>query len=154
MTYFYLLTFHSIFRWLVFLSLIWSVVNSFQKLRTNKSFTKGDNALRHWTATLAHIQLVIGIILYIKSPIVKQFWNHSSADTSFEILFFSLIHIGLMILAVVMVTIGSALAKRKLEDREKFRTILLWFSLVLLIILIAIPWPFSPLAQRPYLRTF
>jgi hypothetical protein len=28
----------------------------------------------------------------------------------------------------------------------------LWFTAALLLILVAIPWPFSPFAQRPYLR--
>jgi drug/metabolite transporter (DMT)-like permease len=153
MNYFYLLTFHSIFRWVVFLSLIWAIVNSYLKLRSEKFFSKSDNALRHWTATFAHIQLIIGVILYIKSPIVKQYWKNSlTAGVSFEPVFFSIIHIALMILAVVVLTIGSALAKRKLEDSDKFKTILLWFGLALLIILVSIPWPFSPLAQRPYLR--
>jgi hypothetical protein len=59
-----------------------------------------------------------------------------------------------MILSVVLVTIGSALAKRKQTDREKFKTILIWFSIVLSVIFIAIPWPFSPFANRAYLRTF
>jgi len=139
----------------VLVLLILSIVNSFLKLKSDASFSKSDNALRHWTATFAHIQLVIGVILYIKSPIVQQFWKHSdSGNGSFETAFFSLIHIALMILAVVLVTIGSALAKRKSEDREKYKTTLIWFSLAVLIIFIAIPWPFSPLAQRPLLRSF
>jgi hypothetical protein len=71
-----------------------------------------------------------------------------------EAVFFGLIHITLMVLSVVLVTIGSALAKRKQTDREKFKTMLTWFSIVLLIIFIAIPWPFSPFANRNYFRTY
>jgi len=37
-------------------------------------------------------------------------------------------------------------------DKEKFKIMLLWYGIALIIILIAIPWPFSPLANRPYLR--
>jgi len=58
-----------------------------------------------------------------------------------------------MLTAIVIITIGSALAKRKKTDKEKFKTMLVWFSAALLIIFIAIPWPFSPLANRPYIRT-
>jgi hypothetical protein len=59
-----------------------------------------------------------------------------------------------MFVAIVLITIGSAKAKRKSNDTQKFKTMLIWFSIALLIIFIAIPWPFSPLANRPYIRTF
>jgi hypothetical protein len=57
-----------------------------------------------------------------------------------------------MIMAIIIITIGSALAKRKSSDKEKFKTMGLWFSIALIIIFIAIPWPFSPFANRPYFR--
>ncbi|MNL07331.1 hypothetical protein D3C87_1280040 [compost metagenome] len=116
-------------------------------------FTKTDNAVRHWTATIAHIQLIFGILIYVQSPIVKYFWkNFNAGIENPEIAFFGILHILLMLSAIVLITIGSALAKRKLNDSDKFKTMLLWFSLALIIIFIAIPWPFSPLANRPYFR--
>lgn len=66
--------------------------------------------------------------------------------------YFRYIHITLMFLAVVIITIGSAISRREQEDKMKFQTILAWFGAALLILLIAIPWPFSPLAGRPLLR--
>jgi hypothetical protein len=59
-----------------------------------------------------------------------------------------------MITSVVLVTIGSALAKRRPTDKEKYKTMLIWFSITISIIFIAIPWPFSPFANRPYFRSF
>jgi hypothetical protein len=59
-----------------------------------------------------------------------------------------------MTVAVVLITIGSAMAKRQQTDHGKFKTMALWFLLGLIVILIAIPWPFSPLANRPYIRHF
>ncbi|WBV57440.1 hypothetical protein PFY10_03155 [Chryseobacterium daecheongense] len=144
---------HSIFRWLVLISLIYSIFRAYKGYRSNSKFSKTDDSVRHWTATIAHIQLFLGIILYSKSPIVSYFWkNFKVAKDTGDLLFFGLIHISLMLISIVMITIGSALAKRKETDKDKFRTILLWFGVGLLIILIAIPWPFSPLANRPYFR--
>jgi hypothetical protein len=57
-----------------------------------------------------------------------------------------------MLIAIVLITIGSAVAKLKTVQENKFKTMLIWFSIALVIIFIAIPWPFSPLANRPYLR--
>jgi hypothetical protein len=153
--YQHLLVFHSIFRWLVLGSLLLTIYKAYTGYSQNRPFSKGDNSLRHWTATIAHTQLVIGIILYIKSPNTQYFWrNFSEAINYFDTTFFALYHFLLMLTSVVLVTIGSALAKRKPTDKEKFKTMLIWFSVTLLVIFIAIPWPFSPLANRPYFRLF
>jgi hypothetical protein len=57
-----------------------------------------------------------------------------------------------MFAAVTVLTIGSAMAKRQNNQQQKFRTMLVWFIFALVIIFIAIPWPFSPLAKRPLIR--
>lgn len=150
-----LLFFHSIFRWLVLASLLYALFSAYRGYKSNKAFTKTDNSIRHWTATISHIQLMIGFTLYFISPIVKYFLaQKKEAIQHLDIAFFGFIHISMMLVAVVVITIGSALAKRKPTDKEKFKTILLWFSVALLIIFSAIPWPFSPLANRPYFRAF
>ncbi|MFP3590765.1 hypothetical protein [Chryseobacterium sp. SIMBA_038] len=144
---------HSTFRWLVLLSLISSLYIAYKGYFSNNKFSKTDDSVRHWTATIAHVQLILGITLYSQSPIVKYFWNNfSTAKESFDLLFFGLIHIFLMLFSIVLITIGSALTKRKETDKEKFKTMLIWYTIALIIIFIAIPWPFSPFANRPYFR--
>lgn len=150
-----LLALHSVFRWLVLASLLFSVYTAYTGFTQRKPFSPTANALRHWTATIAHVQFIIGIILYIKSPTIRYFWsNFKEASAFMETIFFGLVHIALMFISVVVITIGSALAKRRATDTEKYKTMLLWFSITLLLIFIAIPWPFSPLAERPYIRSF
>ena len=145
--------YHSIGRWVVLLSLVYAVYRAYRGFRLNVQFSRTDNAVRHWTATIAHVQLITGITLYTQSPVVRYFWrNFKEAVHDPETAFFGLAHIILMLAAIVLITIGSALAKREGTDREKFKTMLLWFSISLVIIFIAIPWPFSPLANRPYMR--
>ena len=144
---------HSILRWLVLGSLLYSIFRAYKGFFTQSLFTKTDNSVRHWTATIAHIQLIFGILLYVQSPIVKYFWkNFAAGIQNSEFVFFGMLHIFLMLSAIVLITIGSALAKRKANDNDKFKTMLLWFSIALIVIFIAIPWPFSPLANRPYFR--
>ncbi|MDH6253765.1 cytochrome bd-type quinol oxidase subunit 2 [Chryseobacterium sp. H1D6B] len=144
---------HSSFRWLVLLSLLYAVFRAYKGYSSKSVFSKTDDSVRHWSATIAHVQLILGITLYSQSPMIKYFWkNFNTAKESFDLLFFGLIHIFLMLVSIVLITIGSALAKRKETDREKFKTQLIWFTTALIIIFIAIPWPFSPLANRPYFR--
>lgn len=149
-----LLALHSLLRWLVLAFLLYSIFRASVGLIYNKTFSKTDNAFRHWTATVAHIQLIVGILLYTRSPIAKAFWTtNGSASANRDILFYGIIHISFMLTALVLLTVGSALAKRKSADREKYRTILVWFTVALIIILLAIPWPNSPLSYgRPYFR--
>jgi hypothetical protein len=148
-----LLIAHSIVRWLLLLLLLYAVYKSYAGYVKNKLFSKTDNAIRHWTATIGHIQLMIGMILYLKSPVVKSYWKYRRDQVlSYDFTFFSLIHIALMFAAIIVLTVGSAMAKRQGSDRQKFRTMLMWFIFALVIILIAIPWPFSPLAKRPLIR--
>lgn len=151
-----LLFLHSIIRWLLLISLLYSILNGFSKYLKRAVFTAFDNKIRHWTATFAHLQLMIGMVMYFKSPAAAQFRavGYTAGSRINEPFFFGLIHITMMITAVIIITFGSAFAKRQQTDQKKFRTMLLFFTIALLIILAAIPWPFSPLAQRPLLRNF
>lgn len=151
--YIFLLFLHSIVRWFVLVSLAVAIYRAAKGWLGNKVFTKFDDTIRHTTATISHVQLTIGIILYSISPIVKYFWgNYTQSIGDPDISFFGFVHMLCMVSAILVITIGSALAKRKATDREKFKTMFIWFSIALFIIFIAIPWPFSPLAARPYLR--
>ncbi|PTS97456.1 hypothetical protein DBR11_17065 [Pedobacter sp. HMWF019] len=146
-----ILPIHSLVRWLVLLSLIYSITLSARAYFQGGQFSKSDDSVRHWTATIAHIQLILGILLYTKSITVKTFF---SGNQNMESFFFGAVHISSMLIAIVLITIGSANAKRKKDSKEKFKTMLIWFSIALLIILLAIPWPFSPLAHRPLIRNY
>lgn len=146
---------HSLLRWLVLLSLFYALFRAYRGFSRRLVFSKTDNSVRHWTATIAHLQLIAGMVLYIQSPVTSYFWrNFGEAIRQVNTTFFGLVHISLMLIAIVLITIGSALAKRKADDRDKFKTMLIWFGIGLFVILLAIPWPFSPWAARPYLRTF
>ncbi|WP_245987169.1 hypothetical protein [Maribacter vaceletii] len=142
-------------KWIVLIVVVIAIINAFKGYYKNSTFSKINNSQRHWTATIVHIQLMLGVSLYVQSPIIKYFWNNfNQASKNFDNLFFGLLHIFLMLVAIAVITIGSAKAKRKQEDRDKYKTIMVWFTIGLILILIAIPWPFSPLASRPYLRIF
>lgn len=148
-----LILLHSSFRWLVVISLLIALYIATTGYFQKRTFTKTDNAIRHWTATIAHIQLMVGMLLYFESPLTAYFQkNFSTAKESPELVFFGAIHALFMLIAIVVITIGSALAKRRGSDEEKFRTMLVWYSIAFLIIFLAIPWPFSPFVNRPYFR--
>jgi hypothetical protein len=153
--YSFLLVLHSLFRWAVLMNLLIAIYRAYQGWLTDRPFTKVDNLLRHTTATVLHIQLSLGMCLYFISPIVDYFLhNFSEAVHMREIRFFGMEHITMMVIAVVLVTMGSIVAKRRTTDQQKFKTMAIWFTVGFVIILTSIPWKFSPFTSRPYFRTF
>ncbi|GAB4040700.1 hypothetical protein [Spirosoma gilvum] len=155
MIYPILLVVHSALRWLVLGSLLTALGTSYSGWLRGRTYQRVDQTLRVLATSIAHTQLLVGFYLYSLSPIVSYYWKFSpNASQSPEFRFFSLIHIGLMFTAVVIMTIGSSKAKRQPTAQEKFKTTAIYFTITLLLILIAIPWPFSPLATRPWLRSF
>ncbi len=150
-----LLPYHSLFRWLVLISLVFAVYKAYDGWRNKRTFSKLDNRVRHWTATIVHIQFTLGLILYFSSPLVDYFLNHFSEAVHLRSYrFFGMEHSLVMFLAVIVITIGSAKAKRKSSDQDKFKTMAIWFGIGLLLILSSIPWPFWPFESRPWIRAF
>ena len=150
-----LLALHTLIRWLVLIGLVVAIYRAHQGWRGNLQFSKIDNRVRMGATAVLHTQFVLGIWLYFISPIVDYFLhNFSVAVHMREIRFFGMEHITMMVVAVTVVTMGSNLSKRKSADREKFKTMGIWFGIGLLIIFFSIPWKFSPLISRPYFRLF
>lgn len=150
-----LLALHSLVRWLVLASLIFAMLRSYRGWLGQGEFSRLDDSVRHWTATIAHIELVLGLGLYFISPITEYFLhNFKDAVHLREIRFFGMEHSLMMLIAIVVITVGSAKAKRQQAGPKKFKTMAIWFSIGFLIILSSIPWAFSPLTSRPNFRPF
>lgn len=151
--YYYTLLLHSYTRWAVLFSLLFALYRGFSGRATGRAFGKTDDRARVLAVTFSHLQLVIGFVLYFISPVANYFWSGGSAgNASLEIVFFGLVHMALMTTAIGVLSVGSALVKRASSDHKKFSTLTVYFSIALLIVLLAVPWPFSPLAARPWFR--
>lgn len=150
-----LLPVHSLVRWILLFTLLYSWIRSAVALFKHSSFTRQDNLLRSITSGVSHLQLIIGLVLYFRSPVTTYFRTQTaSAIANPDIAFFGLYHITFMVLAVLSITIGASKAKRDSLDAGKHRQIFRWFGVAVLLILLAIPWPFNTFGARPYLRTF
>ena len=96
----------------------------------------GTSKIYLFALIATHVQLVLGFILYFWSPKV----NFSMMKDAFY-RFYSVEHITGMIIAIVLITIGYSKAKR-MNTAKRHKTVLLFYSLGLLLILASIPWPF------------
>jgi hypothetical protein len=153
--YLLVLATHSLIRWFVLVSLMFAIFWGYRGWLLKKPYTKFDDRVRHITATIAHVQLIIGLWLYFISPIVAYFlYNFSTAVQNRQVRFFGMEHVTMMLTGIVLITIGSSKAKRKTTNQEKFKTMAIWFTIALLVILSSVPWSFSPLVSRPLFRPF
>lgn len=150
-----LLTIHSWFRWLVLLSLVYTLSRSYHGLIRERAFSLFDNIARRATVGIVQTQFLIGLALYVFSPMVRYFLeNFGTAVHERNARFFGMEHITMMFIAVAVISAGSVKVDKNQTDRGKFRLIVIWFSVGLLIIFLSIPWEFSPFTRRPYFRTF
>lgn len=152
-TMYYFILLHSVLRWLILAALLWAIFKAVEGRLVNGPFQRSDRIVVSAASILSQIQLVLGFCLYLWSPVVQAFWAERSLRWN-DSLFFALVHFGLMAISIVLITIGSALAHREKDDLLKFKVVFKYYCVALLIILLAIPWPFSPLAQRPLIRGF
>jgi NADH:ubiquinone oxidoreductase subunit 2 (subunit N) len=130
---------HSGLRWVVLGLLVYAIFNA---LRKKDFYTKSDRLVNMFAMVSLHIQLVIGLILYFTSVKVSfvEGWMKNQL-----LRFYGMEHILLMIIAIVLVTIGHAKAKRASEPSKKHKTILLFYAIGLILIIASIPWPFRQL---------
>ena len=56
--------------------------------------------------------------------------------------FFGMEHFLMMVIAIVLITIGRKKAEKATDALVKHKKIVVWYTIALLIILLAIPWPF------------
>jgi hypothetical protein len=119
-------------------------VKAWQGMKGNKTFTAGDRKLVLMTVITAHVQLLVGLLLYMSSPIVNSALQDMGAAMKDKALrFWAVEHISVMIIAVILITIGNALSKRAATDAAKFKKLFTFFLIGLLIILVTVPWPFQ-----------
>ena len=130
---------HSGLRWIVLILLILALVKALSGWMGGKNYTEGDRKMALYALIATHIQLVLGIVLYYISPKVSF---HEGFIREPVHRFFTVEHLAMMILAVVLITVGYSTAKRVGESLAKHKRIAIWFGIGLLLMLISIPWPF------------
>jgi hypothetical protein len=137
-----LLHLHNVTRWLVLLAALYAIIISVRGLLANKTWTKSDQRAGLIYSSILALQLVIGIILYIISPVVQSgLRDMATAMQNSQIRFFVVEHFTLMILAVIVGQLGYSLSKRAATDKAKFTRSSIGYVLATVLVLFGIPWP-------------
>lgn len=129
---------HSGLRYIVLLFLVIAIVNAIANLKSDK-YEKKDKMINLFSMIFLHIQLLIGLVLYAISDKVN-FSSQTMSETTYR--FFTVEHILLMVVAIIFVTLGRKKAEKQTIPALKHKMILRYYGLGLIIIFVAIPWPF------------
>lgn len=134
---------HSFLSYVVIGGLVVSIILALIGHFSGKPFTDRDRKLALIGLIPAHLQWVIGLVLYFISPLgISNLTVEAMSNSMLRL--YTLEHPVMMILAVVLITIGFARAKRLDEPRKQYRSIWVFYLIGLVFILSRIPWAAWP----------
>ena len=133
---------HSYWAYLVLIILIIAVINAIAGLRSKREFQAKDLRISLFTLIASHIQLIIGLIAYYMSDaytLMKEVGMGEVMKNS-ELRKPLVEHPLLILIAIALITIGFSKHKKKESDAAKFKTIAVYYTIALVLILAVIPW--------------
>lgn len=133
--YNFLLQAHSGFRYVVSVLLILAVVIAIAGWLGKSSYSEGNRKLNLFTLISAHIQLLLGLALYFVSPFVQ--FNKDTMRND-DLRYWTVEHITMMIIAIALITIGHSKSKKALSPVAKHKSIAVFYTIALIIILLAV----------------
>lgn len=142
MLYSILQNLHSLWAYFVLFILVYTIVNTWLGKLGNKDFAAKDLRASLFTLILAHLQLTIGLIMIFMSPFfaAAQELGMGGVMKDSILRLYLVEHPLTMIVAVTLITIGFSKHKKKATAGEKFKTIGVFYSIALVLILSRLPW--------------
>ena len=133
---------HSYWAYLVLLVLIVALLNAVMGLTSKKEFTAKDLRISLFALIASHIQLIIGFIAYYTSDyyLIMREAGMGEVMKNSDLRKILVEHPLVGIIAITLITIGFSKHKKKTTDSAKFKTIAVFYTIALLLILSRIPW--------------
>ena len=132
---------HSVLRWVVLSLFVVTLVKAWQNHQL--SFTPGQTKLGLFTMISMHIQLLLGLALYIIKGWASMLCQPGVMEST-VMRFCTLEHFVGTLLALSFGTFGYSLTKRASSDDMKRKRQLRYSGIALLLIVASVPWPFRP----------
>ncbi len=142
MLYGLVLALHNVVRWIVLIFGVLAIFSAYRGWFGGRTWTELDRRFGVFFGSAMDTQLLLGLILYIfLSPLTTAMLrNFSLVQSNSQIRFFGIEHILLMVVAVALVHVGSVMSRKPTDDVAKHRTAAIYYSLAVLVVVIAIPW--------------
>lgn len=142
---------HSIIRWAIVILGIVAVYRAARGQSNHKPWTLTDNAISLGFTSALDLQLLIGLVLFLFSPITVLAIHELDLALEARVLrFWTFEHPILMVAAVVLAHVARVRIRRHTEPNRRHRAVMVFIGLALLLVLAGMPWPFLPYG-RPLL---
>lgn len=134
---------HNILRWPVLIMGFWAIYLAFTGVTGKRNWEIKDNKAGMWFVLFCHIQLLLGLILYIYLGKYSIFSNMAEGMKNAETRYWGMEHFMGNVIAIALIQYGRIASKKGLTDLAKHKKALIWFSVGMLILLLNIPWPWK-----------
>ncbi len=133
----FLLFLHSLLRYGVVITVAAAGLLHLRGWLMQRPILNGERMWAILAVVFCHVQLVMGLILYAMN---FQGYMAMGGETG---RFWKMEHLGTMVIAIALVTIGRVSSKRANEEPVKQKRVAIFYLIALALILWAIPWPFT-----------
>jgi hypothetical protein len=142
----FLIALHNLLRWVWVLAAVLTLGFAVFGWLQKRAYTSTDRMLGITFVSLMDLQLLVGGILYVIGE-----WGFAafSKGGGMQALYFAVEHAPTMLVALVVAHIGSARVKRAADSVARHRLSVIFYTIAVLLVLVAIPW-----TTRPLLRGF
>ena len=134
---------HSYWAYATLLIIILATLNALKGLFSKGEFKHKDFRISLFALIVTHIQIIVGLFLFIYSPNAMGAIKSSGMGSVMKdaaLRFSTVEHPLMMIIAVVLITIGYSKHKKKEDSNAKFKTLAIFYTIALLLVLSRIPW--------------
>ncbi len=128
---------HSGLRYVVLLLIVLALIQALTGWFGGKNYTEGNRKLNLFAMISAHVQLLLGLVLYFVSPL-PQPGNMGAAMKNEITRYWTVEHAVMMILALVLITIGHSRSKKATNATDKHRAVAIFYGLGTIVIIVAI----------------
>lgn len=139
--YLALLHTHNLTRWIVLIAAVVALALALMGRFGKQPFGKQHRIANLVFVSSMDLQLVLGLLLYFVSPLIRSgLADMGAAMGDAALRFFVVEHAFYMIVAVALAHVGSVMVRRAKDDGAKHTRTLIWFGLSLVVVLAGIPW--------------
>lgn len=137
-----ILQLHSYWAYITLLAVLVAVISALLGLWSKNKFYNKDLRIALFALIAVHIQLLIGLAWYFMSPSYQFLKQNGMAIAMKDSLvrLHAVEHPLVVILATILITIGFSKHKKKEKSVTKFKTLVIYYGIALVLILSRLPW--------------
>lgn len=132
---------HNFLRWIILAAAVYAIISAYIGMAKKTEYTKANRIGGIVFTSSLDLQLLLGLVLFGVSPFMKAaMQNMGESMKNSDVRFFIAEHPFMMVAAIVVAHVGTALAKRAPDSATKHKKTAIFYTIALVLLLAGIPW--------------